>query len=330
MKRATNKSTTAAFSLVPRVPLALALLASLALSACSRPSEAPPEAAGEAGASSIAGSFSIGEYTAIPLRDGGLEFPNDNQIIGVGQTPEAVAGLLSEANLPTDTLNLTVTPLLVKTPDRVLLFDTGAGTNFGPSAGLLSQSIAEAGLDAASVSDIFISHPHGDHVGGLVNPEGTLSFPNATIHIAAADWTFLQELTAETAANLGLPEREKLVAAMTSKVAPFEPNAELLPGVVTAVEIRGHTPGHSGFLIGSGADSVLYIGDALHHYVVSVQKPDWTIVFDLDAPTAQQSRAELLANSAESGQRIYAIHFPFPALGKFEHRGEGYVWVPAD
>src|SRR5690606_27139 len=187
---------------------------------------------------------------------------------------------------PTDKVNLTVTPLLVRTPDRVLLFDTGAGTNFGPTAGLLARSMAEAQLDTAAVSDVFISHAHGDHVGGLIDADGELTFPNATIHIGAADWAFLQELSAETAARVGLPEHAKLVAAMTPKVAPFEPNAELAAGVVKAVEIRGHTPGHSGYLIGSGTDSVLYIGDTLHHYVVSVQKPDWTIAFDHDAPTA--------------------------------------------
>ena len=38
---------------------------------------------------------------------------------------------------------------------------------------------------------------------------------------------------------------------------------------------------------------------------------------------AQKSRAELIAASAANGQRIYAVHFPFPGLGKFEKQGEG-------
>ena len=321
-KRIQNKPSTGA--------IAFALVASLALSACSRKSETPVEAsAPEQAAPTLAGSFSIGELSAVPLRDGGLQFPNDNKIIGVGKTPEEVAQVLGAASLPTDELSLTITPLLVKTSERVLLFDTGAGANFGAGAGQLPQSMIEAGIDAASVTDIFISHAHGDHVGGLVDAEGALNFPNAAVHIAAADWAFLQELTAETAASVGLPEHAKLVAVMAPKVATFEPGADLLPGAVKAVEIRGHTPGHSGFLIGSGEGSVLYIGDTMHHYVVSVQQPDWTIAFDHDAPTAQKSRAEVLASSADSGQRIYAIHFPFPAIGRFERRDQSFVWVPA-
>ena len=94
-----------------------------------------------------------------------------------------------------------------------------------------------------------------------------------------------------------------------------------------AVEIKGHTPGHSGYLITSGPDSLLYVGDSMHHFVISVQKPEWTIAFDGDAPTAQKSRAELIAASAANGQRIYAVHFPFPGVGKFEKQGDKIVWV---
>nr|PZN79061.1 MAG: hypothetical protein DIU56_07315 [Pseudomonadota bacterium] len=49
---------------------------------------------------------------------------------------------------------------------------------------------------------------------------------------------------------------------------------------------------------------------------------------DGDAPTAAASRSELLARLADSGERIYAVHFPFPRLGKIERRGEEFVWIP--
>jgi hypothetical protein len=65
----------------------------------------------------------------------------------------------------------------------------------------------------------------------------------------------------------------------------------------------------------------------MHHYIVSVQKPDWTIAFDSDPTTAEASRAKLIADSAAAHQRIYAVHFPFPGIGTFEKQGEGYVWV---
>ncbi len=229
--------------------------------------------------------------------------------------------------MPTDKLNLSIQPLLVKAGDRVLLFDTGAGSAFGPSAGLFAASLAAAGVDPASITDIFISHIHGDHTGGFLNAEGQLAFPNAAIHLSAPEWEFLTKMKPDVAKNYGITQHAALVAALTPKVAAFTPGSDLIPGVVKAVELKGHTPGHSGYLITSGQSSLLYIGDLMHHSVVSVQKPDWTINFDGDAHVAEASRAALLAQAATDGQRIYAVHFPFPGLGKIERRGEGFVWV---
>ncbi|HWK52589.1 MAG TPA: MBL fold metallo-hydrolase [Steroidobacter sp.] len=301
----------------------LAIALCLTLAACAPKSEAPQEpaeqnAAPEQTAQAPAGSFSIGEFSAIALRDGAFEFPNDNKIFGVGKTPEEVGAVLTAAGLPSDKLGVSLQPLLVRSTDRVLLFDTGAGTNFGPAGGQLQQSLADAGVEPASITDIFISHPHGDHIGGLLNAEGALAFPNATVHMGAADWAFLQ----------GAPANAALATALTPKIDAFAPGAELVPGVVKAVDLHGHTPGHSGYAIGSGANSLLYIGDSAHHYVISVQQPEWTVSFDTEAATGQKNRLDVISKSAESGQRIYAVHFPYPGVGKFERRGEGYVWVP--
>lgn len=54
----------------------------------------------------------------------------------------------------------------------------------------------------------------------------------------------------------------------------------------------------------------------------------WIVSFEADALTAAATRGALLARSAASGQRIYAVHFPFPGLGKIEGRTDGFVWVP--
>lgn len=308
----------------------IAIVSALALGACSKNADAPKEEAVTPAPAPVAEAapapkpenvktFTVGEYSAMALRDGGLELPNDNKVLGVGLTPEEVAAVLSAAGQPTDKLQLNIAPLLVKASDRVLLFDTGAGGNFGPGAGHLAGALAEAGVDPNSVTDIFISHSHGDHVGGILNAQGALSFPNATIHISKPEWDFLSSQTGEW--------QVALVAAIKPKIDAFKPSAELVPGIVKAVEIKGHTAGHSGYLITSGAASLLYVGDSMHHFVVSVQKPEWTISFDGDSATASKSRAELIAASAANGQRIYAVHFPFPGLGKFEKQGDHFAWV---
>src|SRR3954462_10383534 len=158
---------------MPRSSLAftsfLAPLAACALVACSKPAEAPKQEAAPAPAPvaetppppqkpADSHAFKIGELSAWAVRDGALEFPNDQKIFGLGKTPDEVKAVLTAANLPTDKLQLGLQPLLGKTADKVLLFDTGAAGNFGPGNGLLPTSLDEAGIDAASVTDIFISH----------------------------------------------------------------------------------------------------------------------------------------------------------------------------
>lgn len=305
-----------------------ALLAASVLGGCSKQEEAAPPAvatnepapppAPAVAKSENVHAFKIGELDAIALHDGFLEFPNDLKILGIGHPQEEVNALLSANGLPTDKLNLSIQPLLVKTADRVLLFDTGPAALFGPTGGRLPAALAEAGIDPATVTDIFISHSHGDHVGGLVNPEGKLAFPNAAIHMAKAEWQHMS----------GNDQYKALNAVIKDKVVAFAPDAELVPGVVKAVDIQGHTPGHSGYRITSGAASLLYVGDSMHHYVISVQKADWPMGFDGDQALGAKSRAALIADSATRAQRIYAVHFPWPGIGTFEKKGDSYAWVP--
>jgi glyoxylase-like metal-dependent hydrolase (beta-lactamase superfamily II) len=314
----------------------LAALTACALVACSKPAEAPKEEAAAPPPPAAEApppkpkdtqAFKIGELDAWAVRDGALEFPNDQKVFGSGKTPDEVNALLTAANLPTDKLQLGLQPLVVKSGDKVLLFDTGAAANFGPGNGLLVASLKEAGIEPAAVTDIFISHVHGDHVGGLVNAEGALQFPNATIHIQKAEWKFLTTVPMDLAKQLGLGTRDALAAAMKPKVDAFAPGAELVKGVVKAVDVKGHTPGHSAYRITSGTDSLLYIGDSMHHYVISVQKPDWVMAFDADQKAGAASRVALVDELAKSGERVFAVHFPFPGIGRIQKQGDTAVWV---
>lgn len=280
------------------------------------------EAAAPASAPAVAASegvfpFKIGSLDAIALLDGANPVPNDNKIFGFGRTPEDVAAVLSAAGQPTDIMNLSLHPLLIKDGDRTVLIDAGAGAAFGDKAGKLMGNLKAAGIDPASVTDVLISHSHPDHIGGLVTADGALAFPNATIRMSVAEWTFLQA-NADMAA---------LVTAITPKVQTFAPGAVVAPGI-TSVGLAGHTPGHTLYEIASGNEKLLYAGDTAHQFVVSLAHPEWAMGYDGDKVAGTKQREAELAALAASGERVYFHHFPFPGVGHVQKAAQGYVWVP--
>ncbi len=295
---------------------ALVVLATACSSSAHSPKPPKPPADTPAGR---AERLRIGNLDAYALEDGHLTVPNDGKLLGVGRPPSETADLLAAANLPRDTIRLDLQCLLVKAGDRVILFDTGLGPASLPNTGQLPASLALAGVQPSDVTDIFISHAHSDHVGGLITKTGALAFPSATIHMSAPEWATFQAETDEDA--------KRYVAAIAPKVRPFEPGAQVLPEV-KAVATPGHTAGHSSYAIGADRETLLYLGDVAHHSIISVQRPAWSIAVDGDHAAAEEMRQDTLARLAADGTRVFAFHFPFPGVGRVIARGDGHVWRP--
>jgi glyoxylase-like metal-dependent hydrolase (beta-lactamase superfamily II) len=303
-----------------KIAAASALLSGVLLAAgCTQPAETTEPASAEAPAANPdVTRFKVGSLELIALRDGGMTgVPNDNTILAVDRTKEEVAALLTANGLPGDTFNLSIQPLLVRDGQRLVLIDAGGGASMGANAGKLVASLQAAGVTPDQITDVLISHGHGDHVAGLADASGALTFPNATVRLTANEWTAIQ-----TDRQLAA-----LVTAITPKVETFAPGAQITPGI-KAYAIDGHTPGHTGFEIASGDERLLYIADAMHHEVVSVQEPTWTIAFDGDEATAEASRQALLSRAASENLLVYAVHFPYPGIGRIQRREDTFVWVP--
>jgi glyoxylase-like metal-dependent hydrolase (beta-lactamase superfamily II) len=302
-----------------KIAAASALLSGVLLAAgCTQPAETTEPASAEApAANSDVTRFSVGSLEVISLRDGGITVPNDNKVLAIDRTREEVSALLTANGLAGESLDLSIQPLLVRDGQRLVLIDAGAGAYMGPTPGRLPASLRAAGIDPAEITDVLISHGHGDHVVGLVDESNGLTFPNAVIRISAPEWTAMQ----------ADEEIGYVVTAITAKVETFQPNAQITPSI-KAYAINGHTPGHTGYEIASGDEKLLYIGDAMHHQVISVQQPTWTIAFDGDEATAEASRQALLSRAASENLRLYAVHFPYPGIGRIQRREDTFVWVP--
>jgi glyoxylase-like metal-dependent hydrolase (beta-lactamase superfamily II) len=256
-------------------------------------------------------SFQVGKLKLTVLHDAQFVVPNDAKTFGVDATPAAMSDVLRAAGAPTDRITVSVNVLLVHVGRRVVLIDTGVG----PKAhGTLMASLGEAKVSPKSVTDILITHTHGDHTGGLLDENGHLAFPKATIRMASAEWAWMQKTGPQ-----------EFVKAISDHVRTFEPGAQVAPGV-TAIALGGHTPGHVGYEIVSGDSHLLDVGDLVHSTIVSLEKPQWTLQFDSDSSLAKTTRHDTLARLAQDQELVYAPHFPFPGVGHIVAKGDGFAW----
>ena len=255
-----------------------------------------------------------------------------------------VAKLLAEPAAKTDAalskafvhgpLETSVNAYLVNTGTRLVLVDAGAGTLFGPTLGKLLANLQAAGYKPEQVDDIFLTHMHPDHVGGL-SADGQRVFPNATLHADKRDSDFwLSQANLDKAPDGMKGFFQGAMASVNPYVAagryqPFEADGEPVPGIRT-IASHGHTAGHTSYLVESKGQQLLVIGDLVHVAAVQFADPGVTIAFDTDAKAAAVSRDTVFKLAAKDGALVGAAHLQFPGLGHLRAAGKSWQWVPSN
>src|SRR6185503_2081983 len=170
--------------------------------------------------------YRIGSFELTALYDGIWYRPITDKFIRNAPFPE-VERALAAAFMPADKLATPFTTLVVNTGSKLVLVDTGTGGQIAPSAGVLGDNLAAAGIDPKAVALIVISHFHPDHINGIKDKDNDLVFPNAEIMVAAAEWNFWMDdanLTATPAAlKLTFRNRRRIFSDIARNITRFEP-----------------------------------------------------------------------------------------------------------
>jgi glyoxylase-like metal-dependent hydrolase (beta-lactamase superfamily II) len=273
----------------------------------------------------------LGDFEVTALSDGTVGLPVDKLLTNVRQGALKRGLAYSYLTLPVET---SVNAFLINTGSKLVLIDTGAGALFGPTLGKLVSNLKAAGYQPEQVDEVYITHPHPDHVGGLMAGDN-MAFPNAVVRADQRDadfWLSQTNLDKAPASDKGFFQ-----GAMASlnpyikagKFKPFDGDTKLVDGV-KAVAAHGHTAGHTVYLVESKGQKLVVWGDLIHVGAVQFPDPSVTIHFDTDSKAALAQRKKIFADAAEEGELVAAAHLSFPGLGHIRAADKGYVWLPVN
>jgi glyoxylase-like metal-dependent hydrolase (beta-lactamase superfamily II) len=275
--------------------------------------------------------MTLGDFEVTAISDGVVPLPIGKLLTNT--TPQRVGEMLKRAYLQ-DPVPTSVNAFVVNTGSKLVMIDAGAGTLFGPTLNRLVDNLKAAGYQPEQIDEIYITHMHGDHVGGLMSGD-KMVFPNATVRADKRDADFwLSQARMDAAKG---DDKNAFKGAMVSlnpyieagKFKPFDGATELVPGV-RAVAAYGHTPGHTLYRVESKGQSMAMLGDLMHVAAVQFQNPSVTIQFDTDSKMAAAARKKVYADVSRSGRWIAVAHVSFPGIGHIRQDGAGYVYYPVN
>lgn len=272
-------------------------------------------------------SIKVGAITVTALNDG--QFEASTAIVnGITAAQAEASEAAAFRVLPP---RITISSFVLDIGGEHVLVDTGCGTAFGPAMGKSRDKLAALGIAPERVKTILITHAHVDHVSGLVDAEGAAVFGNAELVMHAAEAEFW--LDAATAA--AAPEAAKgAFSTAQGALGPYQGRLRLLSGGQEAVPgvviqpLPGHTPGHSGWLVSSGSDSLLIWGDVVHLPGIQFAHPAAGLMFDTDSDLARVSRRRALEMAAAEKLLVAGMHLDFPTFGHVVTAGDGFAFVP--
>ena len=229
-------------------------------------------------------------YEIFPIQDN-----LSPRMMGRTLFPDAPDSLIAELGLE-EGIPASVSAFLVKTGGNEILFDAANGA---PDSQLMPV-LESLQTTADDVDYIFITHLHGDHIGGLLK-EGEAVFSNASVFINKTEYDAWMAMEGRQSEGL-----RNICSAYGERVKTFTIEDEL-PCGIEAVEAYGHTPGHTAYRVGDA----LIAGDVMHGTALQARYPEFSAGFDMDKEMSVKTRRAIL-KMAEEGVKVYGMHFPAP------------------
>ena len=269
----------------------------------------------------------IGDIVVTALSDGYLDGTLD---VLRNITPDEAMRMLTDNFRPGR--RTSVNCYAIYSAGRLALIETGSGNYLLPTAGQLQKNLAAAGIDPALIDTVMLTHMHPDHSAGLTDMStGRKLFPNADLVVHENEprhWNDDGAMAkgSEREKKLYFQAAREQIAPYHNRMRTFKGSVEVFPGV-RSMELHGHTPGHSGYVISSGKDSLLIWGDIVHVPDIQVPRPEVTIEFDTDSHAAAATRRRVFDMAATDRLLVAGMHMHFPGFAHIVRQGDSYAML---
>lgn len=233
----------------------------------------------------------IDTLTLITLKDNDGEKRMPNKLF-YGKADSAKVEKLS----PEGSVASSISCFVVETQGKRILFDAGNGAAHG---GKMLERLRAAGIAPEQIDYIFVTHFHGDHIGGLA-ADGKPLFANAQLYVPDAEYAAWAAMS-----NDGGKEAVETVDTYGDRLHRFA-YTDTLPLGVKAMAAPGHTPGHTVYQTGR----LFIAGDLLHGFDLQMQDLDICPAYDMDSAKATESRKYFIDYIRQNKLITAGMHFP--------------------
>lgn len=221
-------------------------------------------------------------------------------------------------------LKLSMNPFLVRFDDKIALIDAGLGElDHESHIPALLEAIEAESLSPDDITDVFVSHQHFDHIGGLANRQSgfwDLTFPNAKIWLSEQEWNKLKGMEQKN------PLKEQFIAYLDvhADLNYVNDGDTPYPGV-TARVIGGHTEFHLAWMFNFDNARFFNAGDVLG--TKGAVNRRYVAKYDFDGKRSQAMRDELVGMAWEEKYHILAYHDTDIPLFRIKEKNDKNAYI---
>lgn len=269
----------------------------------------------------------FGDFIVTALSDGFIMLP-PGAVLGVSVADSDALYRSAGRRPPCRTA---INAYLVQSPGTTVLVDAGSGGFMGPHLGMVPANLQSAGVPPGEIDLILVTHMHTDHVGGLLTDERKPAYPRAKVMICASELAYWSDRrnydSSPESTRDSFDVAALILTAYDGRIDTFDGSADVVAGI-KALPLNGHTPGHTGYEIGSGLNSLIIWGDVSHAPELQLKHPELTVIFDVDPEQAIVSRRRIFEHAVKEDIIVAGMHMPFPGFTRIAQSGDAYVSFP--